>query len=184
MCRHLNVGGKFVAFEKRVAAPPFRVIHRTGRAALRFTQAWRGLGKVADAACEPAFRVAREHLIDLVALERPVRDERRRQAVFTRDHRHPARLTDRIGGIPPGLLVHRLHDAVLADVAPIIRRHVVLLDRGIVAVAEVHGHRIAEPRVIVLVQPPEMLVHVDDRNSPLRLAKLRIFRHKQPLTCP
>ena len=126
--------------------------------------------------------MSRKNALDVVARKQRGADAGVRITVFLRHLFEPARLARRIGGVPQRILVHGLDDVQPGRVAQIVRRQVVALERGVVAVAEVDGLRIAQPGVIIARQVPEMLMRVDDRKIArvFPVSHLRLLYSDQP----
>ncbi len=80
----------------------------------------------------------------------------------------PSRLADRVARIPLRLHVHRHGRTVFPGVAQVVRRQVALADRAVVPVAKRNRVSIAEPRIVVALEIPEVLMGIDDRSRRVR----------------
>ena len=58
--------------------------------------------------------------------------------------------------------VHCLRNAIASDVASIVRWEIGFSQRAVVTIAKRDRLRVAEPRIVIALHVPEMLVRVDD----------------------
>ena len=161
--RRLQIEGQAVPVQGRVAAPPARVVHRTGFAAPRLGRRSRRTGLVPDAAGEGALGLPGDRVGRRLAVERRVGDDPAREAVTGGDRFEPSRFRHRRGPVPLGLDMDRAEDAVARRVRAVVGREIVAPEGAVVAIPERDGFGVAEPGVVVSVQVPEVLVSVDDR---------------------
>ena len=158
--RGLQIERQAVPGEERVAASPRRVGHRAWLAVLDFGRRGGGGGFVAHAADQRKRGLVGEHVGRIGAVERGMADDGARQAVGGGEFVDPSRFGNGIGSVPLGFHIDGADDVEAGRVAPVVVRHVVAADRGVIAVAERNPRQVAQPGQVV-AQVPEVLVGVD-----------------------
>jgi hypothetical protein len=123
-------------------------------------------GLVAYAAHAPERRLRRQHLLHVFAVEPGLRHHRHREAVPIGDALDPTGLPCRVRRIPLRLHIDRSNHIECRRVPSVVLRKVVRADCPVVSVAERDGRLVAQPRMIVVLQIPEVMVGIDDGYVP------------------
>jgi hypothetical protein len=106
--------------------------------------------------------VAREHCLHLGVVEPGAGDDGMRESGLCDDLLQPSGFADEVLRVPLGLDVHGLDDVVPGRVAQIVARQIAAPQGAVVAVAERDRGLVAQPRQVVALEVPEVLVGVDD----------------------
>ena len=106
----------------------------------------------------------RQQILRAGLMQRYMADGNRRQAGVSSQLPDPAHFSNGVATVPFRFDEHGRFDPKLTRVAQIISREVIPLDRAVIAVAKRNLRLIAQPRQIVGIQIPEMLMGIDDGN--------------------
>ena len=124
-----------------------------------------GTRLMTDAADDRPSGLGGKDIGHVVAVEPGLGDANAGQALGGIQVGQPIGFGHRAGRVELGLDMYGGDDVVQGGIGPEIRRQIVAADRAVVAVAERDRPRVAEPRVVVMVEVPEMLVRIDDRQA-------------------
>ena len=158
----LQLEMQLVRRERRIAAKPFRIGQAARRAALDEPRTRRIRRLVPDAAHDWVGRMPRQFLRRAILMQDRARDVRRRQPGVLCHLRHPRAFGDEIVLVPFAFHRHGADDVVTAGNAAIVRRQEVTPDGGIVPVAKRDHGLVAQPRMRVVRQIPEMMMRIDN----------------------